>query len=85
MKQEKKTIDVDVYYSDISQAKIPDYNEHFNKCVRCGKHFTDNECGYQEEDGALCELCSAEGYKFEYGDGVGIVDKEGKLVDAPYL
>lgn len=86
-KTEKKTIEVDVYYSDISGRKIEEYNEHFYHCVRCGKHFADGEAGETQDDGSLCEVCSEQGYEFKYSsDGtVGIVDSKGKYVTAPWL
>jgi len=84
-KTEIVSIETEVYYSDFSNRKIKDYDRHFNQCVRCGKHFTDDECGDTQDDGSLCKKCVDEGYEFDYDEGVGIIDKNGKTVEAPWL
>ena len=88
MKKIKKVeVEQEVYYSDISEKEIEDYNEQFNKCVRCGKHIIDDEVGETEDDGTLCMECNDAGYKFKYDSegGVGVVDKKGKYVNANWL
>lgn len=87
-KKEKKTIDMDVYYSDISGRKIEEYERHFNQCVRCGKNMTNDEIGDTEEDGSLCKECFDAGYEFDYDSepgAVGIIDKDGNAVEAPWM
>jgi len=87
-KTETKTIDVDLYFSDISGKEIEEYTRHFNKCVNCGKDFSSEETGQVEEDGSLCMECTKAGFEFDYHSepgAVGIIDKDGNSVKAPWL
>jgi len=85
-KKEKKTIEVDAYYSDFSGKKIEVFDHMFNLCVLCGKHMENEEIGELQDDGSLCKECFEAGYRFEYVEGaVGIIDKDGNDVNAKWL
>jgi hypothetical protein len=84
--EEKVTIKKTIYYSDISNEVIPGYSRHFNQCVKCGKHVTDNEVADTRDDGTLCKPCFDEGFSFDYEDGCpSIIDREGNQVSAPWI
>jgi len=91
-RKEKRTITRTIYYSDISGKEIPKDNN--GTCAKCGKDIdignNSKDLGDYCDDGVLCSKCRKKGYRFSvrrigYDTAVGIIDKNKKLVDCPYL
>ncbi len=77
--------EVEVIVCDYCEKELD--NRFPNTCVMCGKNMCSVHTAQWEEDGSICVNCKKEGYEISYGDGDGgvCVEKNGEMVNAPYL
>ncbi len=77
--------ETEIVVCDYCEEKLDD--RFPSKCVMCGKDICDKHTAQWEEDGSICIDCEKEGYEISYGDGdEGVcVEKNGEMVNAPYL
>ena len=77
----------EIFYSDISGKKIPEYKAYgcdlCKKDIMFSENFTENEIGQAIEDTFLCIECEKKGYRLIENNDLttSILDKNGKRVD----